>query len=140
MKLLILIFIVYVNKKGQIKNSMEFYTFFLWEEFYTFDFKVCLGLLNKLNSYARLSLIPILFLFLFIYSYYLIVYTLKIFLCVFCKSFLIWKKIKNDIKQLSELIIFFFNLSLIYIYIYIYSKLGFKTHLGKLPNYAFNFL
>ena len=87
--------------------TLTFLHFFLWEEFYTFDFKVCLGLLNKLNSCARLSLNPILFLFLFIYSYYLIVYTLKIFLCIFCKSFLIWKKIKNDIKQLSELIIFF---------------------------------
>ena len=96
MKLLILISIVYVNKKGQFKNSMESYTFFFMRRIYTFDFKVCLGLLNKLNSYACLSLIPLPFL----YSYYLIVYTLKIFLCIFCNSFLIWKKIKNDIKKL----------------------------------------
>ena len=47
--------------------------------------------------------------------------TFWIFLCIFCNSFLIWKKIINDIKKLSEWIIFFFYLS----FIYTYSKLFF---------------
>ena len=38
MKLLILISIVYVNKKGQFKNSIEFYTFFMgWVLYFWFQ-------------------------------------------------------------------------------------------------------
>ena len=143
MKLLILISIVYVNKKGHFKNSIEFYTFFLWEEFYTLDFKAFFSLLNKLNSYAHLSLIPLLFFFFILITLLL---TFWIFLCIVSNSFLIWKKIINDIKKLSEWIFFFFfsffYLSFIYtyIYIYIYIYIIWKVRilLKKLLDFFFN--
>ena len=58
--------------------------------------------------------------FFFFFVLITLLFTFWIFLCIFCNSFLIWKKIINDNKKLSEWIFFFFNLSFIYIYIYIY--------------------
>ena len=59
--------------------------------------------------------------------------TFWMFLCIFCNSFLIWKKIINDIKKLSEWIIFFLIFPS---YIYILNFFFFGENIySKLESY-----